>query len=329
MAELHKLLGKAQSELTYAPDNAWVMPMQRIGIEIECEGVVSERTQTSPELETFRHSTMLWSDKSDNSLRDGGREFVTSGSGLFGKDLSKAIEVFLVAAKKNGWHGSDRTGIHIHIDVAEMDTRTNFYFLCMLYAYFERQLFAFAGHAREGSIYCLPWHKAQRILSTIALVCGAKANRKDKTLIQRLKEVQEREKYSAVNLGTLGTYGTLEFRHLGTELNTDKLSTWINLLMCLKKFAKDSKCETTHEFLNYLISTPHYEVVEDVFLQYAGIINLPMFFEIPTKKLLYDMVFLHSKALETEIKWSPEQGLMAKDSPFNLFLTRQTKKGAT
>lgn len=217
-------LGRRVPVLNMQPDPAWVLPAQRIGIEIEVENC-NPRTGNRLELEKY------WSRHDDGSLRNNGMEWVTI-DGLLGQDLSAALVCFN-ENRGRAWESTFRTGLHIHMDVCNMDIEP-FARLCILYALTERLLFHWVGADRENNINCLPWYKAQADLPAIARLMS--------TLISPSsfqRTAANLSRYSALNLAALRKFGTIEFRHMQTTFDTETIKTWINLLMSLKKSSED------------------------------------------------------------------------------------------
>lgn len=227
----------------YEADKQWLLPKQKIGIEIEIENVAKKTLDGFIKNKDLRS---YWKHKTDGSLRDNGMEFITYDEvygGIYGKDLTKAIDDFFPFATASGWKPSHRTGIHVHMDITDLDWDGSFGLFCLAYAACERAIFSFIGEERAHNIYCLPWYKAQSDLPLIASIFS------DKLSSDAIKDnIHRLRKYSALNLGAIGHYGTAEFRHMETHLDKRRLADWINLIMAIKVFAK----EHDKEYSNFL-----------------------------------------------------------------------------
>ena len=96
-----------------------------LGVEVEVEGCKKG-------LPTSNSSTGYWLSKEDHSLREGGREFVFAEP-LFGADAVAAINYLCDEAIAQKWVISERTGIHVHMDMRNMEVE-KFQNFCILYA---------------------------------------------------------------------------------------------------------------------------------------------------------------------------------------------------
>jgi hypothetical protein len=310
MANIAKLAGVAPSIRTYTSlQDTFILPQQKIGIEIEVEGY--KRSV----------SLSLWEKHDDNSLRESGKEFTTIGDGLFGDDLERAIMEIMDAAHKNKWIISERTGIHIHMDMTNLETKKSFLYFCILYAYYELPLFKFIGIERYHNIFCLPWQKAQGIISYVNSIANG-----DREMKGELNNLQRSEKYSALNFGTLGTYGTVEFRHMKTEFDAKRLIVWINLLMSLKKsaLAFDKKFKNGEEVINYLSDTEADVLCAEIFGTLMENFDL-LYLQEDTKKglaLAYDLL----ENISFGNKWSISAGTINPKSPALLFVNKHKEK---
>lgn len=227
-------------------NNEWVLPKQPIGVEIEIEGVTPEAVNKFGE---YQGKSYNWDPKQDGSLRNNGIEFITRHQGLGGQRLSLALEQFFSFAqdKKKYWKPSERTGIHIHLDVRDLDLYTSFRKLLITYMIFEKPIFEFIGGDRRNNIFCLPMYKAQADLDNIGRLFLKAAANNEVTWQTLCKEFN---RYSALNLQALASFGTFEFRHLQTTLERTKIVDWINIIQSLKKFAL--KCPLTYlELINF------------------------------------------------------------------------------
>lgn len=226
--KLGSIFGKPEDVRTYRTDKSqWVLPNQNIGVEVEVENVRQELEQSKQGIELLK----LWTMVPDHSLRDGGLEFTTSGP-LFGDDLDKAIDLLITTGTEFKWKSSERTGIHVHVDMRDCD-QTELLLLSCLYSIVERPLFRWIGESRSENIYCLPWYKAQENLRHVAALGSISNTDMYHDIVSKI------QRYSALNLASLGKYATVEFRHMDTQLDASRIKTWINLLMCMKKYTRE------------------------------------------------------------------------------------------
>lgn len=206
---------------THASDE-WILPTQCIGIEIEIEQAANFEFK-------LLENTNLWKRVKEGSLRNDGREFATVGMGLLGSGLTRAINDFEKALKKcEATEVSYRTAIHIHLDVTDM-TMQEFKTFLVLYCIYEMQLFQWEGNNRDGNIYCVPWAASAGLPAKVAGLFG---HTKHDYFIDYLHK--HFRKYAALNLESLYRFGTVEFRHLLTTKDMQKVRNWINIIMQLK-----------------------------------------------------------------------------------------------
>lgn len=176
-----------------------------VGIEVEAE-------QALPMKDFF------WVVEKDNSLRgDGAYEFKTR----YGRRTLGAIQSLKLLcdfAKKNEFSFSERTSIHVHIDVRRFRTQ-NIRNLLQLYLLFEDALFKYAGEWRAENIFCVP-------VSKLEVLSFAK--------FQDIVEyIHNWNKYSALNLAAIPVFGSVEFRHMEGNCDFERISAWIVMLQCL------------------------------------------------------------------------------------------------
>lgn len=234
MHKVNEVFGQSCEVRTYKEDQAWVLPSTMIGVEIELERIGDR----------FRGymKSPLWSETEDGSLRiidDLPAVEYRFALPLCGVDLTKALNVLKQAIKNfDDVRGilplcSNRTSVHVHIDVRDMPMDKLYNFV-LLYTIFEKPLFHFVAENREDSIFCLPFYKAENSLfedfserlftndfGKLSSMCGTSY------------------RYNAFNLCSLRKFGSIEFRHLEGTYDVERISTWINIIMQLKKAAME------------------------------------------------------------------------------------------
>ena len=226
-----QVFGKRKHALPASCDEL-VLPMAKIGVEVEVENIPE-----SIDVPVF------WRTHGDGSLRNG-IEFVTDG-GLVGKDLTDGVRILCkYLTDKKFSEGIPRAGIHIHMDVTDMNDRHDKELLFLISAYIlaEDIFFKFAGEWRARTGYCEPLYFARGDFASLrSLLCNW-----DKMTEENLKQLligadsgdgRYLSKYQAVNLLPMTTFGTIEFRHLPTTFDPQRIITWINMILSLKRFA--------------------------------------------------------------------------------------------
>lgn len=229
-----------KSSRKYEKSDVWVLPTCNIGLEWEFEqgGVLKRAVDTA--YTTGKNQYLV--SKEDGSLRDGGVEIVTTGDGLFGKDLEDAITLMDEFAKAARPVCNYRTAFHVHLDIRDMEVE-EVHNLLLLYCLIEKPLFNFVGKDRENSNFCVPWYRTDAYFSLLRNLQGNK--NPGSSLISGIGKIQ---RYSALNCQSIQRFGTLEFRHMenANEEITHKQIRFINIVMALKKSATSLFRENLH-----------------------------------------------------------------------------------
>jgi hypothetical protein len=233
---LGNALGHPEDPHRYEPDNRLILSKTRIGVEFEFEGAAKHAAQVG-RAEIKLSSVMknapwaaYWSIKHDGSLHDHGCEYVFARP-LFGVDAVSAIESLCSFAKENGYKTNIRTGLHVHVDVRDMN-RAQLTRMTILFALFERAIYNIAGNNREDNVFCMPWYKSDRMLSHVKRINTESAD------ILSASTALAQEKYSGLNLDTLARFGSVEFRHALATTDSDWVIKWINVCLSFKRAAQ-------------------------------------------------------------------------------------------
>jgi hypothetical protein len=248
-------VGNAPEFRQVVPDYKWKLPETHIGIEIEAEQAYNIDMDA---LEPY------WNVKEEGSIRGVGAELVLAQP-LCGKDLSIALDVLDEVNRKRKFPlaFSDRCSDHIHLDVRDL-THGQLYAFILWYSIFERPIFKFAGGNRDKSVYAVPVYDAMENVRQMHK-CDSDVN-----LLRLLQNEggNNRYKYLAINIGAVGRFGSVEFRHhVGTD-DKERLTKWINIIMCLKRAALNNDMDP--EDLPTFISANGAQVVlEQVFEELA------------------------------------------------------------
>lgn len=190
-----------------------------IGIEVEVEG------------EDLPDGCGLWAATNDSSLRNG-IEYVLRKPIAFSEvsgALSDLEDSFV--ANNSKLTSSVREAVHIHINVQNYTIVELFNFIT-LYLIFEEVLTAYCGPRREGNLFCLRSRDAEGFLHFVVRVLES----------GDLKGFNNDDiRSSSINLKALATYGSLEFRAMGTpeqDYIARDVLCWIELLVSIKDSAK-------------------------------------------------------------------------------------------
>lgn len=242
-----------------------------LGIEIEVENIDADLECES----SLGH--YFWSIKTDGSLRDCGKEFVSIPLevGTIPYALQHLDKVFTDFDVEPNF--TNRCSIHIHVNVLNM-TIVEFLVFIFLYFIYEKHFFTIAGTKRESNIFCVPLNESDQIhnlLGNMKLISRMDCFTYLETLCANW------QKYNALNLACVfgnsivPGYGTVEFRHLYGTLDKKILSNWIKSICYLKHFSKQYSLKYLLEFLKSSCTTSEYvELYRKIFKDTALPINL-------------------------------------------------------
>ncbi len=232
-----------------------------IGVEVEVEGV----TETLPSLLPF------WTFKEDGSLRNQGIEFVSTP--VRGKGLIAALHKVSSLLKDTlpAHDFSERTSIHVHVNVRDMTFEGLINFL-LIYLIFEsalyKTIFDVCGRKRDENIFCVPIQDTGKsVFSSEVLSKFERGKNADalRTLVEYWR------KYSGLNVVPVSSFGTIEFRHLGGVQDYMKILEWINMILSMKEYASIHPYEGLKERIMELNTNSMYEVfTKDVFSRLAN-----------------------------------------------------------
>jgi hypothetical protein len=197
-----------------------------MGIEVEVEKV-------SPKLEWDNG----WNMVPDGSLRNNGHEYVSVP--VRGQNIYYLLHSLLTDLKKTGAEFTDRTSIHVHLNIRRL-TVEQLATLLITYLVVENSMYRFikaAGFNRHRNIFCVPLSEANYNLKIPYLLHQLKNNNIE--VIANIGELWK--KYSGLNLLPISEKGTVEFRQLGGTFDLDLIMDWINIIQCIRVFAIKTK----------------------------------------------------------------------------------------
>lgn len=216
------------------------------GIEVEFENV-SAPDAADPPTGWFSHT--------DGSLRNNGMEFVTAPT--YYSRIEAPVNRLYLRKRRHGWRTSSRTGTHIHVNMRQY-TLEQIRRVLAVYTLTESALFAYIGHGRSESIFCVPYYKAPSPLENYS--------RFMRNFHYKINKV----KYSALNLNTItnNSLGTLEFRHAPTWEEPESLIKWIRILhrLCTKAhtITVERAVELARHDIDLLIGTVYGDYADEL-----------------------------------------------------------------
>lgn len=211
-----------------------VAGITRAGIEIELENITDTNLNTG-----------YWRSITDGSLRNRGREFVFNGA-HGGTDLFLAcVELDTFLGRQNP-DGNWRCSTHVHVDVRELNA-TQIKNILLTYMVYEKLLFRLSGFHRYTNNFCAAFGFAQHQLQLLAQNWHTDGER----FLHNISTVWD--KYSALNLRPLSSFGSIEFRSSAAEWRKGKLIRLANRFLALRDFG--AGWEGSHEELLQHLAT--------------------------------------------------------------------------
>lgn len=227
-----------------------------VGVEVEVEKIA------------IGHPHMLgWNVVPDGSLRNNGAEFVSLP--IRGQNIHYLLHGLLTTLKKEGAEFTERTSIHVHMNVRRL-TVEQLVTLLIVYFVVEQSLYRFihrAGFERSRNIFCVPLSESQHYLGVPYLIYLLKENN-IRVLLDQIH--QQWRKYSGLNLLPVSTQGTVEFRQLGGTMDVDIIMDWINIIQSIRLYALSHTLEETKTQIFELNTNSNYQAfLRSVFGRYA------------------------------------------------------------
>lgn len=212
-----------------------IVGTNRVGVEVELENIRASFP-----------ASRYWRVEGDGSLRNHGAEFVFRGP-LGGRDLFHAIVELDSHLFQNNPDASWRCSTHVHLDVRDM-TATQLKNLLIAYIVYERVLFRCSGWHRLKNNFCPALCFAQQMLE----VLSNNWHKRDDRFMTGIR--QNWDKYSAMNLVPIGSYGSVEFRMSEAKWRKGHLIKHCNRILSLKELAMS--WEGTHdELIMHILNT--------------------------------------------------------------------------
>lgn len=234
--KMSETLGKAVETLTYNTEYPWPMKRCLIGLEFEFEN--PRGAEITPKDKRDLHWYTI---KPDGSLRDNGLEFVLARP-LFGDDLRDSIVAMCELAKEYKFVCNYRTGLHVHLDVRDME-QEQLRLMLILYTMYEKAIFRFVGKNRWDSNFAIPWSRhCSQLQEASKILDPAVDIRLAPNIAAKL------DRYSALNLNSLNLFGSVEWRQPENTTDVDWIMRWVALIQKFKLAAVTMRM-TEHDLL--------------------------------------------------------------------------------
>jgi len=254
--------------------NGELLSNTKVGLEVEIENMYNPAHVPG------------WRLTGDGSLRNNGVEYVFSGP-IGGSAACKRIDSlhkYLETVPDKRF--SERTSLHVHVDVRDLSW-DQVISLVILYAMVEPYLFSICGQEREEGIYSLSLYRGKNQIDNLFdLIHSGPSG------------VNERHfsKYAALNLLSLRSFGSLEFRgHKGSG-DKSEIINWINHLLSLKMFVLDPS-KSLHDLPKILSTDGHIAMLRYVFSDKLIVKNIKSANRV--RKKIYDGVCIGEDLLFT------------------------------
>lgn len=223
-----------------------------IGIEVEVEG------------ENLPPATASWRVDQDRSLKSAeNAEYVLRKPASYVGAI-KNLRTLYESLNKEGtaMYESVKAGVHIHINVQDYSLTELFNFVTT-YLLFEEVLVSYCGEYREGNLFCLRVSDAPYVIDYITKAIKNKE-------FTKLDDNDIR--YCSINLMSLHKYGSLEFRAMRSTPDLSVVINWINLLLCVKKYA--STLTTPKNMIERFSARHPNDLLQEVFGEFYGLLLL-------------------------------------------------------
>lgn len=229
---------------------------EAFGIEVEAERLATSewtrvREGTLPAHPLLQGVLPMWRLITDGSLRHNGVEFVTAGA-LRYETAQAAVNMLAPVFAERLVRTSLRAGIHVHYNLVHRSALEVLQFL-QTYIIVEPLLFQIVGKEREQNIYCVPLYAADNEMEVWRRVVDSLFTPHADPLRPR-RVVNNACKYSALFIGPLRTFGSVEFRHAPTWESPVPLLRWLRVIKRLGEVAvipnTDNCAEAVHDLFS-------------------------------------------------------------------------------
>lgn len=211
--------------------NAPVVPINKlaqIGLEVEVEPAPASILPTEGHLERIvgEVSKCRWVVHPDNSLRNGGLEYVLSTPcrpNEVDTMLGGLYETFALIGSRLNLTNRCSTHVHVNVGGRKINELTS---TVALWTMFEEVLINWCGEQRTNNHFCLSGKDTTALITTW-----------DRYLQKGALDPSEGMKYSALNVRNMRTLGSFEFRTMRADEDWHHMADWAKLCNGLVNYA--------------------------------------------------------------------------------------------
>ena len=224
--KLHEITNVKEDARTHMYSH--LLPMGRIGLEVELEGFD----------DGCDFNSSLWHVTEDHSLRNYGREFIFSSPST-GEDTLVAIKQLCdyLSSYSRTIVATPRAAIHVHLDVRGMTTE-ELWRLHIIYLILEPYLFEVFGQGRLTNQYCIPFSQVHWDVERLK-------NFRSTSPSSVMHGISNCAKYLSINSLPVRTQGSVEFRLFSTSTDYDTIVDICRNVLFMGVIAKDESINLT------------------------------------------------------------------------------------
>lgn len=293
MNTLGKLLDKSPDKVLQKPSDELVLPECLVGLELELENCPLSKLTDSQ----FDTLYQFWTTHNEDSLRGPDCVELVYARPLAGQNIVESLVTVEKLFKEADIQPelSFRTSVHLHLDVRDI-TYSQFFNLIAVYVIFEEALFRFAGEDRKKTAYCVP-------MSSVLSDVNRLRNLHEGEFYRQVIENFRHKKYGAVNLWAMQKFGSLEFRHMEGCVDRKRILTWINIIMCLKKYAIEHDHVPLGDWPKHISCSGGHNFLTEVFGQYAHLLDYPEIEYDMRKGIRLAQLFIYKDNIMEAVSW--------------------------
>lgn len=284
MKKLYELLNKEPNDGVF-------------GVEVEVEG-----NNLSP-------PSVGWKQVRDGSLRGEFPYYSSEYVFIKPESLNTSIRMIHQLGKAMQDYGSKlkfsfRTSTHVHINVQHL---TYPQFLTFLYtsALLENVLMHFCGKERINNRFCLRIQDAEEYIHELKQLFLSN------NAIRLINE--DRLRYSAINIGSVPKYGSVEFRGMRGTLDKDVLIPWLKIIYAIREFSVNQN--SPHDVHDLFVRNSPEQFVKNIIgEELFNIINYPGLKQDIRKSFSLSMELAHSYNEARFIAAVPKKKIIFKEA---------------